>query len=161
MKIPGVYSCDFSFAWRYERFDIRGANPADVTRAAEINLQTDVPKFALRYAPFRDLTFRASYSRSFRAPEVDSLFTPQSTESGGIFDPIAPGGPRDVFPEQGLTSGGSIALKPERTDNYSAGFVLTPRQIPHLTITADYYQLKFRRRHRRWRRWFYPSPERR
>lgn len=141
MKIPGVYSSDFSFAWRYESFDIHGADPADVTRNAEIKLQTDVPKFALRYAPFRDLTFRASYSRSFRAPEVDSLFAPQVTEFDGIFDPIAPGGPRDVFPKRGITSGGSIALKRERTDNYSAGFVLTPRQIPNLTITADYYQL--------------------
>nr|MBA3387245.1 TonB-dependent receptor [Chthoniobacterales bacterium] len=85
MKIPGVYSCDFSFAWRSERFDIHGADPADVTRDAEINLKTDVPKFALRYAPFRDLTFRASYSRSFRAPDVDSLFTPQFTEFDFIF----------------------------------------------------------------------------
>ncbi len=46
-----------------------------------------------------------------------------------------------MFPEEGITSGGSVSLKPERTDNYSAGFVFTPRQIPNLTITADYYQL--------------------
>ncbi|MDQ3313904.1 MAG: TonB-dependent receptor, partial [Verrucomicrobiota bacterium] len=128
MKIPGVYSCDFSFAWRSERFDIHGADPADVTRDAEINLKTDVPKFALRYAPFRDLTFRASYSRSFRAPDVDSLFTPQFTEFDFIFDPIGPGGPGDAFPEEGITSGGSIALNPNaQTTTAPASFSLRGR----------------------------------
>jgi outer membrane receptor protein involved in Fe transport len=141
MNIPGIYNFDFTSAWRYERFDIRGADPADVTRTAQRILETDVPKFALRYAPYKDLTLRASYSRSFRAPDVAALFTPQSTVFFPIFDPIAPGGARDVFPEQGFTTGGSVALQPERTDNYSVGFVFTPRQVPNLTITADYYQL--------------------
>ncbi len=97
-----------------------------------------MPKFALRYAPYQDLTLRASYSRSFRAPDVRSLFTPISTETGPVDDPLAPNG-QTVIAD--VTSGGAVALGPERTDSYSAGFVFTPRQIPNLTITADYYQL--------------------
>ncbi|MBA3386117.1 MAG: TonB-dependent receptor, partial [Chthoniobacterales bacterium] len=143
MNIPGVHNLDFTFAWRYEHFDIRGADPADGTRDTQIILKTDVPKFAVRYAPFKDLTLRASYSRSFRAPSSDEFFTPQFENANfpDLFDPLAPGGPEVVQPEAGDTIGGSIDLQPERTDNYSAGLVFTPRQIPNLTITADYYQL--------------------
>ena len=101
--------------------------------------QTDVPKFALRYAPYKDLTLRASYSRSFRAPDALSLFTPILTQTGPVDDPFAPGGPQTAIVD--VTTGGAVALGPERTDSYSAGFVFTPRQIPNLTITADYYQL--------------------
>ena len=143
MNIPGVHNLDFTFAHRYERFEIRGADPTDPTIRAEQILKTDVPKFAIRYAPYNDLTLRASYSRSFRAPGVEDFFTPQTTApfNFDIIDPAAPGGPASVVPEGTYTTGGSLDLQPERTDNYSAGFVFTPRQVPNLTLTADYYQL--------------------
>lgn len=143
MNIPGIHNLDFTFAHRYERFEIRGADPtAPATRAEQI-LKTDVPKFALRYAPYKDLTLRASYSRSFRAPGVEEFFTPQRTVpfNFDVIDPLAPGGSATVVPGGFYTTGGSLDLQPERTDNYSAGFVFTPRQIPNLTLTADYYQL--------------------
>ncbi|MDQ6912148.1 MAG: TonB-dependent receptor [Verrucomicrobiota bacterium] len=139
MKVPGIYNADFTFAWRYEHFDITGTDPLDLTRRAERTFATDVPKFALRYAPYKDLTLRASYSRSFRAPDARSLFTPVLTQVGPVEDPFAPGGPATAIVD--VTTGGAVALGPERTDSYSAGFVFTPGQVPNLTITADYYQL--------------------
>ena len=33
------------------------------------------PKISIRYKPFDELTFRFSYSESFRAPSVEELFT--------------------------------------------------------------------------------------
>src|SRR5204862_2035946 len=129
---------------RYERFEISGIDPADgITESTQI-LQTDVPKFALRWAPVRDLTLRASYSRSFRAPTLSEFFEPH-TENSSLFplvnDPRNPGGPAFVRPRDGTIIGGSVDLQPERSDDYSAGFVFTPRQLPNLTVTADYYQL--------------------
>ncbi len=60
---------------------------------------------------------------------------------GLLLDPLNPGGRAFVQPPGGTIIGGSADLQPERTDDYSAGFVFTPRQIPNLTVTADYYQL--------------------
>ena len=144
MKVPLVYNFDFTFAYRYERFEISGIDPADgITESTRI-LETGVPKFAVRWAPVKDLTLRASYSRSFRAPTLFEFFEPH-TENSSLFplilDPLNPGGPAMVRPPGGTIIGGSVDLQPERTDSYSAGFVFTPRQIPNLTVTADYYQL--------------------
>ena len=144
MNVPFVYSFDFTFAYRYERFEMSGIDPADgITESKQI-LQTDVPKFAVRWAPVKDLTLRASYSRSFRAPTLFEFFEPRTENSSLfplLFDPLNPGGRAFVQPPGGTIIGGSVDLQPERTDNYSAGFVFTPRQIPNLTVTADYYQL--------------------
>ncbi len=41
----------------------------------------------------------------------------------------------------GLFSG-SVNLKPEKADTYTAGVVLQPRFIPGLAITADYFNIK-------------------
>jgi iron complex outermembrane receptor protein len=144
MNVPFVHNFDFTFAWRYEHFEMSGIDPVDeVTQSKQI-LETDVPKFAVRWAPVRDLILRASYSRSFRTPTLFEFFEPRTENTTlfpTIFDPGAPGGPAFVRPPRGIQVGGSVDLQPERTDNYSAGFVLTPRLIPDLTITADYYQL--------------------
>jgi len=144
MNVPLVHNFDFTFAYRFERFEISGIDPADGITHAQQVLETDVPKFALRWAPMKDLTLRASYSRSFRTPTLFEFFEPHTENTilfPSIFDPAAPGGPAFVQPPRGTMVGGSIDLQPERTDSYSAGFVFTPRQIPNLTLTADYYQL--------------------
>ena len=36
---------------------------------------------------------------------------------------------------------GAEGLKPEESDNYSVGFVITPADIDGLTITADYWSI--------------------
>ena len=144
MEVQLLHNLDFTFAWRYEHFEISGTNPADGITPSEQILETDVPKFALRWAPVKELTLRASYSRSFRAPTLFELFEPHTRNTSmfpTIFDPAAPGGAAFVQPPGGTMIGGNIELEPERTDSYSAGFVLTPRQVPGLTLTADYYQL--------------------
>ena len=145
MNVPLVHNLDFTFAWRYERFELSGIDPADEVTATTRTLETDVPKFALRWAPWKDLTLRASYSRSFATPSLFEFFEPHTQNFTQFplildpLDPITPGG--FVRPPGGTIVGGSVDLQPERTDNYSAGFVLTPRFVPNLTLTADYYQL--------------------
>ena len=144
MNVPLVHNFDFTFAWRYEHFEFSGIDPVDESTHSKQIMETDVPKFAVRWAPARDLTLRASYSRSFRTPTLFEFFEPRTENTTLfplIFDPGAPSGPAFVQPPRGIQVGGSVDLQPERTDNYSAGFVLTPRLIPNLTVTADYYQL--------------------
>ena len=38
--------------------------------------------------------------------------------------------------------GGNPSLEPEIADTYSAGFVLTPRVVPNLSISVDYFDIK-------------------
>ena len=38
--------------------------------------------------------------------------------------------------------GGNPALQPETADTYSAGFVLTPRAVPNLTFSVDYFDIR-------------------
>jgi iron complex outermembrane receptor protein len=144
MNVPLLHNLDFTFAYRFEHLQLSGIDPADgITHTTRV-LETDVPKFALRWAPVKDLTVRASYSRSFRAPTLFEFFEPRTRNMSMfpiIYDPAAPGGPAFVQLAGGTLVGGSIDLQPERTDSYSAGFVLTPGQLPNLTVAADYYQL--------------------
>ena len=74
-----------------------------------------MPKFALRWAPIRDLTLRASYSRSFRTPTLFEFFEPHTENTilfPIIFDPAAPGGPAFVQPPGG-TQVGVVDLQPD------------------------------------------------
>ena len=38
--------------------------------------------------------------------------------------------------------GGNPALTPEKSDTYSAGIVLTPRMVPNLAVSIDYFNIK-------------------
>jgi len=40
--------------------------------------------------------------------------------------------------------GGNPGLQPEIADTYSAGFVLTPRVVPNLSISLDYFDIKIK-----------------
>jgi outer membrane receptor protein involved in Fe transport len=95
MNVPMVRNLNLDFAYRYERFDINGIDPADGKTHVSKVLDTGAPKFALRWQPVADLLLRASYSRGFRTPTLRDFFLPR-TENSTLFptlaDPLAPGG---------------------------------------------------------------------
>src|SRR5690606_25843774 len=74
---------------------------------------TTNPKLALISQPFEFLKVRASYSRSFKAPEIGQLYQPAiTTFTAAISDPLNPqaglntyafraSGNRDLEPEEG------------------------------------------------------------
>ena len=66
MKIPGVYSFSSDDAVRHESYQNISQEPTD-------------PLLAIRYQPIDDqLTFRASYTKSFLAPSLFNLYGPTS-----------------------------------------------------------------------------------
>jgi len=146
MNISLVRSLELNFAWRREEFTVtnlllRPASPVQ-TSASFTNENPDEnfggsPGFSLRYQPFSDLTLRASWQQSIRAPNIEELFTPATQVFPILFDPgvIPP-----KFPPEILV-GGNPAVKPETTDSYSAGVVWTPSFAPGFTVTMDWYQL--------------------
>jgi outer membrane receptor protein involved in Fe transport len=115
------------------------------------------------WRPLQDIRFRGSYNRAVRAPNLTDLFSEQSQN----FAP-APNDPcslrnigagsstreancrADGIPTTydfvytssiEIVSGGNPNLQEETSDNYTVGAVLTPRWIPGLSVSVDYFDI--------------------
>ncbi|MBV8275672.1 MAG: TonB-dependent receptor, partial [Verrucomicrobia bacterium] len=107
---PGARLLEFDFSERYDEYSSFGS-------AAK-------PKFSVRYKPFDDLTFRASYSESFRAPSLPELFSGATTGFTSVIDPTLPP-PNNSFDVQ-VEGLGNPHLKPETGYGYYTGVVWSP-----------------------------------
>jgi iron complex outermembrane recepter protein len=131
---PGLRNLDLVFS---ERFD----DYSDFGSAAK-------PKVAIRYKPFDDLTFRATYSEGFIAPTLGQLFgTPLRFETP-IFDPQV-GQTYDVI----FQNGGNKNLKPENSYGYYLEAIWTPASkddnswwhwAKGFSAYVDWYQIDLR-----------------
>ncbi len=119
-------------------------------------------------APVEDIEFRGSFTRSFRAPAITELFSPQGTAFSAIPDLCEDGeittGPNPAAreanctaflaafpnitrPQQAQTAtvpilnGGNPLLDNEEADSYTFGAIIRPRWIPNLSITVDYINI--------------------
>src|SRR5262249_55202491 len=125
--------------------------------------KTNTYKAGLEWAPLQDFRIRASYQRAVRAPNVNELFLPQAVGLDGTADPCAgptpqatqaqcvlAGVPAAQYGSIGANSagqyngnlGGNPNLKPEKSDTYSAGVVITPRWVENLNVSIDYFDIK-------------------
>ncbi len=135
---------------------------------------TNTYKVGLEWAPVKDIRVRGSYQRAVRAPNIGELFTPQTVGLDGSSDncaaPLKAGStttlttgytfaqcalsgvtaaqfgnlaPNPAFQYNGFL-GGNPSLQPEKADTYSVGFVLTPRVVPNLSISLDYFDIKIK-----------------
>ena len=125
--------------------------------------RTDTYKGAVEYAPFDDIRFRGSYNRAVRAPNIVELFTPQTQGLFNGSDPCGGSAPTasraacaltGVTPAQygsidpcpasqcGNITGGNRNLSPETADTYSLGAVITPRWLPGLSVSIDYFDIR-------------------
>jgi iron complex outermembrane receptor protein len=104
---PGARALELDISERYDDYSTFGS-------AAK-------PKFAIRYKPFDDLTFRASYSESFRAPSLPELFTGTTTGFQFVTDPVT-----STTSEVQVLGSGNPHLHPETGYSYYAGAVWTP-----------------------------------
>jgi outer membrane receptor protein involved in Fe transport len=140
-KIPGIYSLDVDAALRYERTLNGGIdqNPA-LSRPYAINsFHSTDPRIAIRYQPFQDLTFRASYSTSFRAPSLSQLFSAASLSAVEIFNPKTN---KQQQLDYGAIQGSNDQLKPEIARNWELGAVYSPHWVPGaMTFSIDWYYI--------------------
>jgi iron complex outermembrane receptor protein len=103
-----------------------------------------VPRYTLRWVPLADesLTFRASFSESFRAPELDDL-TPQGDVNVNPFsDPLildAAGNPLIYNIE--TESGGNPNLDATTGEYLNFGVILRPSPLPGFTASVDVWKL--------------------
>jgi outer membrane receptor protein involved in Fe transport len=127
-------------------------------------------KAGAEWQPVDFMRFRTMYQHAVRAPNLEELFTTQTTglAPGVLFtsdpcsasmDPvgsgnadkcIAQGIPADqigVFEETPnypvyYTTGGNPGLKPESSDTFTAGVIITPSAPSGLTVAIDYFDIE-------------------
>ena len=121
--------------------------------------------FQGRWAPIKDMAFRAAYTRAVRAPSITEAFNPTSSAFGFATDvcdqTLVSQGPDPTRRRANCAAAGvpasfrslsnqrsfptftfgNPALQNEKADSYSAGIVLTPRFIPGLNATVDYVDI--------------------
>jgi outer membrane receptor protein involved in Fe transport len=121
-------------------------------------------KLGLDWAPTSDIRFRGGFNRAIRAPNILELYTPQvvtNTSQVGV-DPCAgttPTASLEACERTGVTpaqygritqcpseqcavlQGGNTNLNPEKANTYTVGAVLTPKAIPGLYASIDYFHI--------------------
>ena len=140
-SVPIVRNLDGTVAGRFDHYSDFG--------------NTTNPKVTLRFQPTPEILLRASAGTGFRAPTLPELYTGTTqTNSGGVYnDPLydsSAGGNRCETQPNGIycgaqlkiKQGGNASLQPEKSHQWSAGFLLEPTR--DVSFGADYFYIKQR-----------------
>jgi len=98
-------------------------------------------KAGLSYTPFDGLRLRGTRSRDIRAPNVSELFNAGRMQTASPTDPFRGGAIAQGIP---ITLGGNPNLKPETAQTLTVGIVVEPTQIPRLSFSVDYYNIRIK-----------------
>jgi iron complex outermembrane recepter protein len=150
MNIPFVNYFEVDYAFRYEEFTDHDLTNPNLPITGNAQTPHDLSHFdnggdhrvTVGWRPIPDLLLRGTYGTSFRSPRPDDLFFPTFQDFPVVFDPCGTCPTAGTLqPPQGVWERGNPALKPEETTNWTAGIVYSPKFVPGLTITADWYQI--------------------
>jgi iron complex outermembrane receptor protein len=128
----------------------------DVTLAGRIDDYTGFgttknPKISVKYRPFDQLLFRASYNSSFRVPSFNQIFngptiSPSAT-GANLVDPFTcpslivstvVGSPcANITPD--TITGGNLQLGPETAKQFNVGVVINP--FPRFSASVDWWSI--------------------
>lgn len=100
------------------------------------------PRLGLIYAPIADLTLKASWARSFKAPTLYQQYVGYQA----YLLPAAAFGAGSGSQTVMYASGGNPDLKPERARSSTAGFVFKPTGAPEFSLEASYFNIRYRDR---------------
>jgi iron complex outermembrane recepter protein len=118
-----VQSLDFNAAVRYTDYSSSG----EVT-TWKVGATSQVTE---------DIRLRATSSRDIRAPTLLGLYNPGSSQVQIVLDPFRNNAPTNI----NTFIRGNPNLQPEIGETFTAGIVLTPRFIPGLSASIDYYRI--------------------
>ena len=122
---PGLYALDLIGAGREENYSDAGSS--------------FVPKIAVRWQPFsEDLTVRASYSKSFTAPQM--FFVAGPTDTRLVPSSVLQKAFATHIPNNGYQAedGVNPNLKPSTAQTRSISATWAPHQVPGLVLSAQY-----------------------
>lgn len=97
------------------------------------------PKVGVLYRPQDNMSFRASYSTSFRAPTLYQV-SHDGTSLNAVVDGIT-----GSLAFLGTTASANPGLQPEEADTYGVGFSYSPEWelLQGLSFGVDYYNVKY------------------
>jgi iron complex outermembrane recepter protein len=142
MNVPLVRRVDLQLAARYEHYSDFGS--------------VFKPKIAGAWDLIDGIRLRGSYSKGFRAPNLEQTKTVQYSRLGSNTDfyrceadvrsgAIANFGACGRGVSYSIFISGNPDLKPENSTNWTAGVVLEPKFVSgsagHLTLTADFWSI--------------------
>ncbi|MYM32011.1 TonB-dependent receptor [Duganella sp. CY15W] len=137
LNVPVLKNLDVTAAVRYDKYSDFG--------------HTANPKLGFRFQPAKEVLFRGSYSKGFRAPSLydinagnaytnaaDTLNDPKNCPAGVP----QPGKPASANCDQQfqVLNGGQQGLSPERSKNGTVGVVWEP--INNLSVSADWWSIR-------------------
>lgn len=100
---------------------------------------TTNPRIGLRYVPFGDLTVRASWGKSFKAPSFFQMYEPYTVT---LFQPALMGGTNDgTIAAQ--VYGGNVDLKPEKSTSWSSGAEYAPARLPGFSLSINLFNIDY------------------
>jgi outer membrane receptor protein involved in Fe transport len=121
--LPALKDLDFDGAVRVSDYSTSGVIPS-----YKLGLVDDVGS---------GLRLRASYSRDIRAPNLQELYSLQTSSTMNITN-LATG---QVFTNVPAFGGGNPSLKPELADTYTVGATYQPTWLSGLALSIDYYSI--------------------
>ena len=121
---PGLNRLDLNLAIRTEAYSDFG--------------ETTTPKVGLRYVPWPDLTLRATWGKSFKAPNFN-----QTAAAGNVYYYRATSvGGTDANAAALVEYGGNPDLKPEKATSWTAGLDWSER-LTGIKLTATYFHIDY------------------
>jgi iron complex outermembrane receptor protein len=131
VNVPIVKGLEAQLAVRSDRYSDFGS--------------TTNPKVALSWRPMNSVLFRGSYNKGFHAPDFGPLYEGESSGqfNSDINDPTAscPGaGPSFCGFRPATLSGGNPNLKPEKSKQWSVGFVVSPTDW--MSASVDFFNVE-------------------
>ena len=97
-------------------------------------------KASFRFQPVDAVLTRASVGTGFKAPSLPALYTPQQVNTSEQFtDPLFLGNGQVQVTS---IAGGNPALKPEKSDQFSVGVVVSP--VKSVTASLDFFSIKIK-----------------
>ena len=102
------------------------------------------PKVGLRYVPWQDVTLRASWGTSFKAPSFSQMYSASAlylytASSAGYSGPVT--GATEI-----LVYGGNKYLTPETSTSWTLGAEYVPHQVPGLKLSVTGFRIDYKDR---------------
>lgn len=107
--------------------------------------EATTPKVGVQWRPLSDLTLRATWGESFKAPQFAQMLGGTGASIGslpGFLDPDATNGSTGLLQILGANRG----LEPEQAETWTAGFEFAPSWLDGFRVSATYFDIEFSNR---------------
>lgn len=148
-KVPLMYALETQFSARWDHYETTSSPEVYFTGigtpkppAAEVTNDLEATDYTigLKYMPFADLTFRASYATGFLPPSLSQLLAFPSDSVMYLADPLRDN--TSSFTPTTFTFGGNPDAKPEESTTESFGLIYTPSFLSGLRISVDHVRIE-------------------